>query len=137
MKTILVDAINGLVLEDGTILETMHELLESYPNNKIVLTGANDEQAKHFGLDKLPYEVFSLKHDPEKTDPSYFEKMLANYNLRVDEVVYFEHDKEACESAKSIGISTYYYDHTSEDMAALKTFLDDVLKEESARGERT
>lgn len=40
MKTILVDAINGLVLEDGSILEPMHALLESYPNNKIVLTGA-------------------------------------------------------------------------------------------------
>lgn len=50
MKTILVDAINGLVLEDGSILEPMHQLLETYPNKKIVLTGANDEQFKKFKL---------------------------------------------------------------------------------------
>lgn len=37
MKTILVDAINGFVLEDGSILEPMHKLLESYPNPKLVL----------------------------------------------------------------------------------------------------
>ena len=69
MKTILVDAINGLVLEDGTIFKDMYEMLESFPNQKIVLTGANDEQLKHFNLDKVPYDVFTLIHDPEKTDP--------------------------------------------------------------------
>ena len=56
------------MLEDGNILEPMHKLLESYPNGKIVLTGANDEQFKHFKLDQVPYEVFTLKHDPEKTE---------------------------------------------------------------------
>ena len=76
MKTILVDAINGLVLENGTILASMHDLLETYPNRKIVLTGANDEQLKHFNLDQVPYEVFTLKHNPEKTDPEYFRILL-------------------------------------------------------------
>lgn len=82
MKTILVDAINGFVLEDGSILEPMHKLLESYPNNKLVLTGANDEQFKHFKLDQVPYEVFTLKHNPEKTDPQYFKILLENMALR-------------------------------------------------------
>lgn len=48
MKTILVDAINGLVLEDGSIFGSMYELLESYPNPKLILTGANDEQFRQF-----------------------------------------------------------------------------------------
>jgi len=127
MKTILVDAINGLVLEDGSILEPMHELLETYPNNKIVLTGANDEQFKHFKLDQVPYEVFTLKHDPEKTEPRYFEILLEKYELKADDVVYFEHNAEAAETAKSVGITTYFYDHTKEDMATLKQFLDGSL----------
>lgn len=76
MKTILVDAINGLVLEDGSILKPMHVLLEKYPNNKVVLTGANDEQFEQFKLDQVPYEVFTLKHNPEKTDPQYFRILL-------------------------------------------------------------
>ncbi len=124
MKTILVDAINGLVLEDGTIFQEMHELLETYKNAKIVLTGANDEQFKHFNLDKVPYEVFTLKHNPEKTDPEYFNILMGRFNLTADDVVYFEHNKEAAKSAESVGITTYFYDHTKQDLPALKKFLD-------------
>lgn len=124
MKTILVDAINGLVLEDGSILQPMLDLLEAYENPKIVLTGANDEQFKHFRLDQVPYEVFTLKHDPEKTDPEYFKMLLEKYGLKIDDVVYFEHNAEAANTAQSAGIATYFYDHTKEDMEALKQFLD-------------
>lgn len=127
MKTILVDAINGLVLEDGSILQSMHELLEQYPNPKIVLTGANDEQFKHFKLDQVPYEVFTLKHNPEKTDPKYFEILLEKYGLMPSDVVYFEHNADAAKTAESVGIVTYFYDHTKEDMQALKQFLDKNL----------
>ena len=127
MKTILADAINGLVLEDGSILEPMYKLLESYQNKKIVLTGANDEQFKHFKLDQVPYEVFTLKHDPEKTDTQYFKILLEKYRLQVSDVVYFEHNAEAAKSAQSVGITTYLYDHTKEDMGALKQFLDENL----------
>ncbi len=127
MKTILVDAINGLVLEDGSILEPMHQLLESYPNDKLVLTGANDEQFKKFKLDQVPYEVFTLKHNPEKTDPEYFKILLDKYKLDVDDVIFFEHNAEAAKTAQSVGIPTYFYDHTKENMVALKQFLDENL----------
>lgn len=127
MKTILADAINGLVLEDGSILEKMHTLLETYPNKKIVLTGANDEQFKEFKLDQVPYEVFTLKHNPEKTDPEYFKTLLKHYNLDAKDVIYFEHNEDAVKSAESVGIKTYFYDHTKEDMNALKNFLDSSL----------
>jgi HAD superfamily hydrolase (TIGR01509 family) len=127
MKTILVDAINGFVLEDGSILKPMYELLESYPNNKVVLTGANDEQFKKFKLDQVPYEVFTLKHNPEKTDPEYFKILLEKYNLSTEDVIYFEHNAEATKTAQSIGITTYFYDHKKEDMVALKQFFDENL----------
>lgn len=127
MKTILVDAINGLVLEDGSILEPMHKLLETYPNNKLVLTGANDEQFKQFKLDQVPYEVFTLKHNPEKTNPQYFKILLEKYGLKANDTIYFEHNAEAVNAAKLMGIATYFYDHTKEDMEALKQFLDENL----------
>ncbi len=98
----------------------MFELLEKYPNPKITLTGANDEQWKLFNLDVSPYEVFTLKHNPEKTDPEYFKILLARYNLKPNEVIYFEHNQLAVESAGYIGITSYYYDHTKQDMVALK-----------------
>ena len=65
MKTILVDAIDGLVLKDGSIFDEMLDMLETFPNRKIVLTGANDKQFKEFGLGSVPMEVFTLKHNPE------------------------------------------------------------------------
>ena len=124
MKTILVDAVEGFVSPDGVIFEEMHALLETYSNRKIILTGANDEQFLKFGLDKMPYEVFTLKHDPEKTDPKYFELLLEQFNLTKDEVVYFEHNPKAVESAQSAGIISYFYDPAKMDLVALKNFLD-------------
>lgn len=128
MKTILVDAINGLVLDDGSIFEPMLKLLETYPNRKIVLTGANDEQFIEFKLDQLPYEVFTLKHNPEKTDPEYFNILLEKYDLTPEDVIYFEHNEAAARTALSIGITTYFYDHTKADMDALKQFLYENLR---------
>lgn len=123
MKTILVDAVDTLVIEGQGIFEEMHKLLETFPNRKIVLTGANDEQFKEFGLDKVPYEVFTLRHNPEKTDPKYYEKMLEHFGLSKDDVVYFEHNPEAVKSAKSVGIKSYFYDPEKKDLVALKNFL--------------
>jgi HAD superfamily hydrolase (TIGR01509 family) len=123
MKTILVDAIDGLVLKDGTIFQDMYDLLETFPNKKIVLTGANDEQFKEFHLDEMSYEVFTLKHDPEKTDPKYFEIMLEHYDLTPGDVIFFEHNKDAVASAQTAGIKTMYYDPIKQDLSELKTFL--------------
>ena len=124
MKTILVDAVDAFVVEGEGIFKPMYELLEKYLNQKIILTGANEEQMTKFGLHDLPYEVFTLKHNPEKTDPKYYETMLKHFNLSKDDVVYFEHNLKAVESARSIGIVSYHYDNEEKDIVALKQFLD-------------
>jgi HAD superfamily hydrolase (TIGR01509 family) len=127
MKTILVDAVDGFIIEkDGKfiIFQDMYSLLEKYPNNKIILTGANDDKIKFYGLDKMPYEVFTLKHNPEKTDPEYYKIMLKKFNLTKDKVIYFEHNIDAVKSAQSIGINSYFYDNDKKDLIALKEFLD-------------
>ena len=128
MKTILVDAVGAFVIEGQSIYEPMFDLLETYPNKKIILTGANDEQMDIFGLRDLPYELFTLKHNPEKTDKNYFEQLLEKYTLKADDVMYFEHNPEAVKSAQSVGIISYYYDPDLKDMSALKEFLDNNLK---------
>jgi len=119
--------VHTFVIPEEGIFEDLYDLLEEYPNEKIVLTNANDEQMENFGLHDLPYEVFTLKHDPDKPDPAYFKTMLDNFNLSADEVVYFEHDQEAVKSAESVGITTCYYDPESQDLEALKKFLDKNL----------
>ena len=127
MKTILVDAVDCFVSKEGQIFEEMHNLLETYPNKKVILTGANDEQFKMFGLDKMPYEVFTLKHNPEKTDPKYYETLLAHLNLPKEDVLYFEHNEDAVKSAQSVGINTYLYNDNKKDLEKLKEFLDNNL----------
>lgn len=124
MKTILVDAV-GTFVEAGTgIFQQMYDLLETYPNPKIILTGANDEQMDEFGLHNLPYELFTLKHNPEKSDPEYYRIMLEHYRLSAADVVYFEHSEKAKQSAESVGIKTFLYDSDKKDLDALKKFLD-------------
>jgi len=126
MKTILVDAVDGLVIKDENgfgIFKEMRDLLETFSNRKIVVTGADNEQHETFGLDAVPYEVFTLKHNPEKTDPEYFRTLLRRFDMAKDDVVYFEHNLEAVESAGSIGIKSYHYDPRERDLEALKAFL--------------
>ncbi len=124
MKTILVDAANTFIIENQGIFSEMYSLLETYPNKKIILTNANDEQIIIFGLDKVPYDVFTLKHNPDKTSPEYFKEFLKQHSLEIKDVIYFEHNQDAVKSAQSIGINSFYYDPEKKDLVALKDFLD-------------
>lgn len=127
MKTILVDAVDTFVIGGKGVFKPMFDLLEQYPNKKIILTNANDEQIVPFSLTNLPYDMFTLKHNPDKVDPDYFKQMLAHYNLKTTDVIYFEHNLEAIKSAQSLGIVSYRYDAEKKDLKALKKFLDDKI----------
>ena len=48
MKTILVDAVNCFIIKKEGIFEEMYEMLESFPNQKILVTNANEEERKKF-----------------------------------------------------------------------------------------
>ena len=125
MKTILVDAWNTFVTVDGINL-SMQKLLDKYANSKIILTNANEEECVKFGIVNMPYPVFSLAHNPNKTNPTYFEKFLAEYNLTSNNVLYFEHNQDAVNSAISLGIKTLWL-KPEESLKTLETFLDQNL----------
>lgn len=128
MKTILVDAINGLILrETAEIDNEMYDLLETYKNNKIIVTNANAQEREKFNLKNLPYELFTLEHSPEKTNPEYFRRLLETYSLEVDEVVYLEHNTDAIRSAVSLWIRCFWFNHTKRDLEALNKFLEDNI----------
>ncbi|MFZ3301535.1 MAG: HAD-IA family hydrolase [Microgenomates group bacterium] len=126
MKTIFVDAAGTFVV-DRKIDEKLHNLLETYQNKKIILTNANDEQLVTYGLVDLPYEMFTLKHNPDKVDPVYFQKMLEHFNVKAEDCIYFEHTPAAVESAKSVGIASNHFDEQKRDIDSLKAFLDSNL----------
>jgi len=124
MKIILVDAVDTFVIEGEGINQPMFELLEKYPNRKIIVSNANDEEIVEFGLANLPYQLYTLKHNPDKTNPEYFKKLLAHFRLEAKDVIYFEHNPEAVKSAESVGIVAYHYDSNKKDLVTLKSFLD-------------
>ena len=74
----------------------------------------------------MPYPVFSLAHNPNKPNPEYFKKMLSEYDLKAETVIYFEHNKDAVESAKSIGIQTLWL-KKDDKLTKLKEFLEAKL----------
>lgn len=127
MKTILVDAINALIIKETGIFKEMLDLLEQYPNKKIILSGANEEEKEKFGLNNLPYSLFTLMHNPDKQDPEYYKTLLKKYSLKAENTIYFEHNEEAVKSAESIGIKTYHYDKDKKDLDSLKVFLDENI----------
>ena len=131
MKIILVDAVHCFIIENEEkfeVFQDMYQLLETYPNKKIILTSASDDKRELYGLNKMPYEVFTLNHNPEKTNLAYYKSLLIKYNLNKDEVVYFEHNIDAVKSAQSVGINSYYYDNEKRDLKSLKNFLDENIK---------
>lgn len=123
-KIILVDAWNTFVTKEG-IFEEMKVILDNFENKKIILTNANEEEKIKLGIINMPYEVFSLSHNPDKVDPIYYEKMLKHFSLNSEDVIYFEHNNKAVESAKSKRINTFHYD---KDLESLKSFLESNLK---------
>ena len=127
MKVILVDAIDTFIIKGKGVYHPMLKLLDKYKYRKIILTNANDEQIIIFGLVNLPYELYTLKHKPDKVNPIYFKKMLKHFNFKPEDVIYFEHNKEAVKSARTIGIKSYYYDPDKKNLKSLKVFLDNNL----------
>jgi len=125
MKTLLVDAWNTFVTNDG-INKDMQQLLDGYINPKIILTNASAEELISFGIVDMPYPIFSLAHKPNKTNPEYYKKMLNELSLTSKDVVYFEHHEEAVKSARSLSIDTLWFQQGS-SLKNLKQFLDQKL----------
>ena len=119
-KIILIDAVHCLVDIEGKINHKLNSLLSNYDNRKIVLTNANDDEKLIF-LKNITYEIFTLKHNPDKVNPDYYKSFLQSFSLSPEILVYFEHDINAVESAKSVGINTHHFDG---NLNSLKIFLD-------------
>jgi FMN phosphatase YigB (HAD superfamily) len=128
MKTILVDAVHTTIIKDasGNFIQfkELFDLLATYTNPKLIVTNANDEQMVEFGLNNVPYQVFTMKHNPDKPDPIFFTTLLEQHGWQSADVIYFEHNPDAVASAKSVGITSYHYDKDTKDLVALKQFLD-------------
>lgn len=72
MKTILVDAVHTFIIEDQGIFKEMHDLLETFPNRKIILTNADYKKTNQYGIKSFHYA-------PDKKDLIALKKFLTEY----------------------------------------------------------
>ena len=127
MKIILIDAVHTFVSDKGKVDKEVLNVLESYPNRKIIVTNAPYEKFEDYKLYNMPYDVFTLQKTPPKTDPTYFEVLIDKCHSKPRNFVYIEHNKEAVEVAKSLGIKSHHFDKDKRDIKALKQFLNDNI----------
>ncbi|MFH1500899.1 MAG: HAD-IA family hydrolase [archaeon] len=132
VKVILVDAWKTFVTDEGLFLD-MKEMLDEFPNKKIILTNANEEELVRLGIVNMPYEVFTLAHNPNKSDPEYYKKLLEKYALNAEDTIYFEHSQEAVKSAQAFGIKTLFYDENKRDLDEVREFLRKNLQQKALK----
>ena len=122
-KIILVDAVHCLVDENGKVNKELKDYLDKFENKKIILTNAPHNKHKDFFSGVKDYQIFTLENKPNKKNPEYYNEFLEKFNLNPEQVIYFEHDKESVQSAKSIGIKTFHYKNNKE----VKKFIEESL----------
>ena len=125
MKTILVDAWNTFVKNKKIDLRLL-KILEKYPCDKIIVTNANASEQKDLGIINMPYSVFSLSHNPEKTNTLYFDILCNEKKLKKEELLYIEHNIDSFETAKIFGIKSILF---KENYLEIEEFLNQNYNE--------
>ncbi|MEI6144359.1 MAG: alanine--tRNA ligase-related protein, partial [Candidatus Berkelbacteria bacterium] len=109
VRTILIDGMHCLYDENFEINQTLLEILNSKNTRKILVVDGYREKAKEL-LKVFDIECFSLEEEKiTKTNPEYFKKLFEKFDLKSEDVIYFDHSQENIDSAKSLGILTELY----------------------------
>jgi leucyl-tRNA synthetase len=130
-QTILVDAVNTLFAkneEELTLNIELAEYLNSVDATKIILTNAKDEVLVKLKdlIKDYGWQVFSLKFEPEKTDPEYYKTVVKEFNLDLNNTIYFDHSLANLESAKVSKINCFQYLSNKQTIELVDDFLNGV-----------
>ncbi len=123
IKAILVDAIYCLFDKDRNLNKELFSILSNYPTKLIIVANADLNDNKNKPLTELisdNIDIYTLKNNPDKTRPEYFEKLLSRYNLKPSEIIYFDHSEVNLNSAKKLRIKTELYKNPKQ----IQSFID-------------
>lgn len=125
-KIILIDALKTIIYADDKYnIDSFHlnselvEYLNKLPNKKIVLTNASGEKLDKIKemLKPFDYEIFTLNANPKKSEGEYFNILMNKYELDLKNVIYFDHNSENLQAAKSKDIEIIYqYEHNNRNL---------------------
>jgi len=123
IKAILVDAMYCLFDKDRNLNKELFSMLNNYPTKLIIVTNADLNDTKNKPLTEFisdNIDIYTLKNNPDKSNPEYFEKLLNKYNLKPNEIIYFDHSEDNLNSAKKLGIKTELYKNSKQ----IQNFID-------------
>jgi leucyl-tRNA synthetase len=130
-QTILVDAINTLFIkqEDGLVLNTeLADYLNYLDAQKIIVTNAKDEILTKLEelIKDYSWKIFSLKFNPEKTSPEFYQIAIKELNLDVTNTIYFDHLPANLEAAKYNNINCFQYLNNKQAIELVNDFINGV-----------
>jgi len=108
-RVILVDGMSCLYDKEFKINEKLFNILESANTKKILVVNGFRKEAEQL-LKNKGYNVFSFDGKIKKNNENFFKKLLEEYSLNANEVIYFDHDKLNVESANRAGINSIIYE---------------------------
>ncbi len=123
ITTILCDLIGTFADKQGNIYNDINEVLKTFSQQKILLTSATNQQLKDFKLTNLPYPVYTTEHTIEKSNPEYYKKLLKQFNLTPQEVIYIERKHEAIKTAQMLGIKTIKFNPEKRNINTVRKLL--------------
>jgi len=108
-KTILVDGMFCIYDKEFNVNKELLKIINSFNARKILVVNGFREKGKQ-ALIGSGFLAFSLEEEKIKKDnPEYFKILLSRYNLKLDEVLYFDHDENNVKTAKNLGIISTQY----------------------------
>ncbi len=122
-RILLVDGMFCLYNKYFKINEELLHILNSINVRKILIVNGYTEKAREL-LKNTNFEIFSLeKEGIKKENQDYFKKLMKEFNLSSEELLYFDHAEENINSAEKLGITSELYKNNK----IIKKFIEDNL----------
>ena len=123
--TILVDGMFCLYDKEFKINQELLDIINNFGTWNILVVNGFKEKGYSL-VDSSNWAPFSLEEEGIKKDkPEYFKRLLNQYQLTPEEVIYFDHDKNNVKVAKSIGIISKQFTN----IKSIKEFIEENIYE--------
>lgn len=129
-SVLLVDAVRTVISSDEVytfetfaLNKELADYLQTLPQRKIVVTNALGEKLDRIKelLRGYDFEIYSLEKNPSKDAKEYFEKLVAEKKLAIDELFYFDHLEANLQSARKVGIQAMQYSNNDQIIPVLSS----------------
>lgn len=121
-KVFLIDGMGCLYDENFNVNKELLDVLSSCKNKKILVVNGFGDKAKEL-LKGHDIDVFTFEQKIKKDNKEFFTKLLENYSLSANEILYIDHSQENLNGASDAGIENTKLFSSDSNIDELKNFL--------------